>query len=401
MPAWHWRTELDTVSPELAWKLLDPLFGQVGAMAIGMVVFIAVTLLGFSIHGERWYLAAALAGAFILAWRLWQSRRYRLRRDRLSPRAWLWRCMLGAWPSAACWGAMSVTILLEPNRDFALTVVGAQAASMIGSAVRNCSIQLVARGQITLILVPLIAACLIADSVYLRMFAGLVGVHLYVALTLSRYLNDQTLRMLRQDAEKSDLVSRLEIANKELEIINTHLKTLVATDPLTGLANRRAFDLALAQEAHRCSRETIPLSLLLIDVDRFKAYNDRYGHQAGDKCLRQVAEAITSAVQTPGAVIARYGGEEMAVILPNTYLGAAAGVAEVIMVALEVKNLAHLASEHRRVTLSIGAACLLPEEKEDPATLTAKADAALYAAKRSGRARVRTAQENRPIALSA
>jgi two-component system chemotaxis family response regulator WspR len=166
------------------------------------------------------------------------------------------------------------------------------------------------------------------------------------------------------------------------------LQTLATTDALTGVANRRSFDLTVEKEFRRMTREALPLGLLIIDVDNFKAYNDHYGHPAGDICLRTVAATAATAIRRPGDLLARYGGEEFAVILPGTYTDGAAKVAEDIRQRIEAKGLPHAASPLGYVTVSIGVACIVPTPNAVLEQLTARADAALYMAKRAGRNRI-------------
>jgi len=175
----------------------------------------------------------------------------------------------------------------------------------------------------------------------------------------------------------------------EKKIAQQALQNLAERDGLTGIANRRAFDDTLRQEWLRAQRERHPLSLIMLDVDYFKRYNDRYGHQQGDECLRRVAGAIEAAALRPADRAARYGGEEFAVIMPNTPRAGAIAVAERIIEHVAALQLPHADSEvAERVTVSIGIATLLPQDDRDSDTLIAAADAALYAAKHDGRNRI-------------
>jgi diguanylate cyclase (GGDEF)-like protein len=161
-------------------------------------------------------------------------------------------------------------------------------------------------------------------------------------------------------------------------------------DGLTQIANRRRFDEYLLQEWGRHLREQQPISLLLCDVDHFKLYNDRYGHQAGDECLRSVAKAISSCFRA-GDLVARYGGEEFAMVLPRTNLAGAVQVAERVRSTVAAAALPHGASPVcDQVTLSIGVACRTPQPKRgaDTLTLVEVADRNLYLAKHLGRNRV-------------
>jgi diguanylate cyclase (GGDEF)-like protein len=384
-----YRTELDTVSAETAWKLVDTLFRQTTSLVIGAAVFIALGAIGFVGTGSRWYLAGLLLAVFTFALRLWQARAYARSRDSATPEVWLRRSIVGAWLTAAGWGAWSTVILFEPEKALVIMVVGAQSACMIGAAVRNCAVKVVAAGQAFMTLVPLFICCVLSGSIYLNIYAAFVAIHILAALALTSFLNRQTLQLLLRDEEKSELVARLESAKQELELINHHLETLAATDALTGVANRRAFDLESAREWRRCAREHAAMSMLLLDVDHFKAFNDFYGHQAGDICLREVAATTLSALRRSADMLARYGGEEFVVILPRTTLEGAMVIGAAVLAAMAARSLVHDASPFGIVTVSIGAACLDPNPDEPVERLIALADAALYAAKRGGRNQVR------------
>ncbi|CAB3645135.1 hypothetical protein LMG24238_00662 [Paraburkholderia sediminicola] len=166
------------------------------------------------------------------------------------------------------------------------------------------------------------------------------------------------------------------------------LQRIAATDALTGLNNRRAFDRRLAQEWRRAQREQTPLSLLFIDIDHFKRFNDTYGHATGDEVLTVVAERIMSGTRRAVDLAARYGGEEFAVVLPNTSLEGAIKVAEKIRKRVESAALAHEDTQSGHVTISVGCASCKPPEGGNAAALLAAADVQLYAAKAGGRNRV-------------
>ncbi|KQQ32518.1 diguanylate cyclase [Duganella sp. Leaf126] len=165
------------------------------------------------------------------------------------------------------------------------------------------------------------------------------------------------------------------------------LEQLATRDGLTGLANRRCFDDTMHAEWQRALRQQQPLSLLMVDVDNFKQYNDAYGHLGGDECLQRIAAAVAKEMRT-NDLVARYGGEEFAVILPNQSLKGAAIVAERIRCRVEQLHLPNLGSMQHVVTVSIGAATALPSQDTDPSQLVATADSALYRAKHMGRNRI-------------
>ena len=166
------------------------------------------------------------------------------------------------------------------------------------------------------------------------------------------------------------------------------LAELASTDYLTLLANRRRFDEVLEAEWRRGARTGDPLSLLMVDGDFFKSFNDTYGHLEGDRVLRSIAVALRTCVDRPGDLVARYGGEEFAVLLPATDGDGALVVAASIRASIDAMDLAHAATPTGRLTVSIGVACRVPEASLAAETLVEAADAALYAAKGEGRDRV-------------
>ncbi len=192
-------------------------------------------------------------------------------------------------------------------------------------------------------------------------------------------------RSLRQNYLQVRLLS---LQNREVEEANRQLQYLTAIDGLTLIANRRTLDSTLATEWVRAQRKQQSLSLLMIDVDHFKRFNDTFGHPAGDSCLRQVAETLRSHVRRPGDLAARYGGEEFAVVLSGTDAHDALLIAENIRMEILSLSIPHPESNHGHVTVSIGCATLVPERSGSPSLLYERADQALYRSKRSGRNRV-------------
>jgi diguanylate cyclase (GGDEF)-like protein/PAS domain S-box-containing protein len=183
-------------------------------------------------------------------------------------------------------------------------------------------------------------------------------------------------------------ISERKRAEQQLRDAYQALEALAVTDALTGLANRRRFDQCLASEWRRGLRDRKPLSLLMIDADLFKSYNDTYGHLRGDSCLRQIAEAALDVVARPGDLVARFGGEEFAVILPNTGSEGAFGLANEICAALRSRKLPHSGNPHGIMTVSVGCATLAPSFGLHSVNLVELADEALYNAKRNGRNQV-------------
>jgi diguanylate cyclase (GGDEF)-like protein len=174
------------------------------------------------------------------------------------------------------------------------------------------------------------------------------------------------------------------------------LQRLLSTDSLTNIANRRRFDDMLAREWRRCQRAGVPLSLLMIDVDHFKAYNDHSGHVQGDEALRQVAKLLGAAAKRPGDLVARYGGEEFVCLLPAIGVGGASAVANKLIDAVRRANIPHPRSPSGpRLTISVGSATAT-DLSVDPLALVAYADKLLYAAKAAGRDQVTVGQLTPP-----
>lgn len=183
-------------------------------------------------------------------------------------------------------------------------------------------------------------------------------------------------------------ISERKRAEEQLREAYNTVEALALTDGLTGLANRRRFDQYLASEWRRGMRDHQPLSVLMIDADKFKAYNDTYGHTRGDSCLKQIAEAAMDVVGRPGDLVARFGGEEFVVVLPNTESEGAVQVANEICEALRSRRLPHSGNAAGIVTVSIGCATLVPRFGKHAPDVIEMADRALYKAKHNGRNQV-------------
>ena len=179
----------------------------------------------------------------------------------------------------------------------------------------------------------------------------------------------------------------VEVTHK-LDAANAELQRLSTTDALTGIANRRALDDFLSREWRRCQRMEKPLSLVMLDIDYFKLFNDKYGHQAGDDCLKQVAAQIARAAPRASDLAARYGGEEFMLVLGETDLDGALWMAERVRQMIGDLKVVHYATDSKFVAVSCGVVTVLPDDQHSIETLIESADAALYQAKRGGRDRV-------------
>ncbi len=200
------------------------------------------------------------------------------------------------------------------------------------------------------------------------------------------------LRVGRLAANERRLAALVAERTGELEEANRQLARFSDLDAVTGIFNRRHFNTSLDTEWRRMSRAHLPLSLLMIDIDHFKAFNDSQGHQRGDECLRAVAQALLPSLHRPGDSCARYGGEEFSVILPGTDLAGAEVVAEAMRQAVVSLGIPHASSASGVVTVSVGVAEVVPDAHLSLEELLSAADRALYEAKRSGRNCVRVSR---------
>ncbi|NRR29107.1 diguanylate cyclase [Oxalobacteraceae bacterium] len=211
-------------------------------------------------------------------------------------------------------------------------------------------------------------------------FRGLAGL-----LVVTLLLGAHWLRIRRVTRNQRQLEQLVTARTGELEESNRKLAALSTTDGLTGVGNRRGFDVALEAEWRRAARTGQTLALTLLDVDHFKKYNDHYGHVAGDACLRTVAELITTHGRRTSDLVARYGGEEFALLAASTDAADAYGVAQAICAELAKLRLPHAGSPFGIVTISIGVAVMVPTEDGSPDQLVQEADRAMYRAKQKGR----------------
>ena len=195
--------------------------------------------------------------------------------------------------------------------------------------------------------------------------------------------------------QRDEAFRQLHAVQRQLEASNRELHRISCQDGLTGIYNRRHFDAYLDQEWARALREGSNISLVLGDVDYFKAYNDHYGHPAGDDCLQRIARMFREVLQRPGDLAARYGGEEFVMVLPKTDLEGAVIIAESMRTRIERLEIPHEFSKAApHVTLSIGVATVRPNPRMRPPELVGLADKALYLAKKNGRNRCEQARNN-------
>ena len=210
--------------------------------------------------------------------------------------------------------------------------------------------------------------------------------HSVIAIFISAVLGWMGFRLVRLIQFREQAETELRHTQDALENLNKQLEKLALEDGLTGLANRRQFDETLIKDYKQAMRSSSPLGLVMIDVDHFKSYNDIYGHPAGDDCLKTISRVIKESLKRPVDLAARYGGEEIVLLLPNTQLEGALTVAETIRQAIYALGIPHSGNETGVVTISAGVSAVVPGIKDNSVLeLVQAADKALYSAKHGGR----------------
>ena len=233
---------------------------------------------------------------------------------------------------------------------------------------------------------------LAASTSYVTLgFYALSGVALLGAVAAA-----YRLRLLRAQAREAELIRLVEERTSQLQQANDHLQRLSYVDALTDIANRRHFEEILESEWRRAFRAKTPITLLILDIDHFKLYNDTFGHRAGDEALTRVATVLDQGVHRTTDLMARYGGEEFAAILAATDESGGAEVAERLRAAVEHLGIKRGDDPTKVVTISVGVAAGIPGEVSTLETLLSNADKALYEAKRRGRNRVVRASAHVP-----
>lgn len=234
----------------------------------------------------------------------------------------------------------------------------------------------------------------------------IVGLGWYVlAMNVMAFSRNLKLWKTREDLKlrEQDLVTANQVLQQsldEIDLLQDQLREQATRDALTGLHNRGYLDSTLEREMARCKREGAALSVVMIDVDNFKSFNDQYGHQAGDECLKKVARSLQASVRRASDMVARYGGEEFSLVLPNTDGAAARQLAETVRLAIEALDIPHALSPQARVTISLGVAMTAGEPGASVASLLRAADEALYRAKEAGRNQVMLAEHKQPAPRS-
>lgn len=377
-------------SEGVEWQLVATLYDQTSTLVIGGLALPVVAVVAWFQTHQAWYLL--WASGMILGLGARVGLQFAFRRRGAGPnrvRLWRRRFTLGAWLMGALWGIAAFGITAHADPLIETLLIAVQLVVIMGASARNSAAPAAVYGQMFFALTPLFVATLIdADRNYWTI-GVLLLFQTFASLSIVHHLSRRTICFLETEECNAELLRQIGRTNADLADANERLAAAATTDALTGIANRRRFDDALAEESRRAARDGTVYSLLMVDIDAFKAYNDRHGHQAGDECLRRVAHALAAALRRPADVAARYGGEEFAAILPQTSTFAASALAETIRADIAALAIGTVGDAPGSISVSIGVATSPPDGRGRPGALLRAADAALYAAKHAGRNCVR------------
>lgn len=375
-------------------RLLNMVYTQPASLWINLCLVAVIGGVCTSRLQNPWLIGWTLAGLLIGAVRLLDYYSFAGRRDHTPLSILSQRYIALAWLLASYWGSASLILLITGDPVIHFWFINSLCVFLAGSVARSNPVIRAARGQVFFTLAPLLVVCIVCPDPYMKIYAVLVALYALSSDGNARSLHTQTVRLLLADQANSALLSDLAFSKDALEVANVRLSALVGTDGLTGIANRRCFDEAIATEWGRAARSGGYLSLLLIDIDHFKSYNDRYGHLAGDDCLRRVAAVISAQMLRDGDLAARFGGEEFVAILPGADSFGTIEAGERLRAAVEAQAIASPAGAGGIITISIGAATIrAPNHDGELTALIEAADKALYRAKHDGRNCVRTGSE--------
>ena len=375
--------DADDLGPEYRWRLVTTLFAQRRSLTEGNIALAATQLMCLWRTGWPGFAALAVLSVAVTVARLILIRAF----DRRSggagthphtPELWARRCIIGVTATSLCWCATNICVFFGfHDAAMQLFAVMVQAGWLSAANVRNAPSPRAVLIQTGLTALSIAACAGIAGQGIARLVAPFSLIMMSASLSIAAYMRAQSRLVM--------------LTEQQLGAANEQLTRLSATDALTGIGNRRAFDAVLQTEWGRAMRQATDLALLVIDVDHFKRFNDRYGHPAGDVCLRHIAGAMESTLRRPPDFPARFGGEEFVAVLPGTSEDGALGVAERLCLAVRNLNVPHEASSFAFVTISVGVASMAPSPGESCQVLIDLADQALYDAKQNGRNQPRAA----------
>ncbi|MDH6267809.1 diguanylate cyclase (GGDEF)-like protein [Rhizobium sp. SG_E_25_P2] len=377
----HIMIGLDRGTPDIHWRQLGELFRitphLLAALGIGLAAVEPW------LHGQigAVYMALGLI-ASQLTMRIAGQAAFRRRKD-ASLTKWTRIFAVVSAASGLFWGLALASLYLGGNSDSQLIVLAVGCGIIQSAAARAFMSPAPMLINIALVMSTVSTAAALEGQ---WMMAPICAVYFLFQLTYLARLSNLYLNEIQAGCEREIALEQLADANKRLKQANEQLARHALTDGLTGIANRRSFD-AVLNAAFDDAGKAEPLSLILLDIDHFKAFNDTHGHQAGDDCLRLVARVITDALADSRYRAARYGGEEFALVLPGADSFEAARFAETLRSVIESVDTSDLAGAPQSISASLGAATRTRAD-QTPADLVARADRALYRAKQKGRNRV-------------
>ncbi|WP_422371109.1 GGDEF domain-containing protein [Hoeflea sp.] len=365
-------------------ETLSELFNSRPHVMAAFAICLAAVSAALSGHLAAAAAASAIAIAY-LAMRIVIERRFRKNHSGGFDPGWIRSFVIGSLVSGLAWGLCGAILIHDTSPATQMITLAVLSAILQGTAGRAYMMPGTAFINIVLVMGQVGLSALLTGTHIL-----LPAIVIYFVFLRSFILQmiDNRLRQLEAEKISARLFEEITEKNKLLRIANEALAAKAYADSLTGLANRRKFDLVIDESIAAAQEKGSDLSLLMIDVDHFKAFNDTYGHQAGDECLQRLSTAIKRLLPGDDSLLARYGGEEFVVILPGQGPSAAASIAERICVAVRLTSLESLPNSPPRQTVSIGLASLETVGEPKSHAMLAAADSALYQAKKAGRNRV-------------
>jgi len=347
---------------------------------------ISLAAISAALSGAVWSAIAAssIASAFLLV-RIVMERRFLARGPGEMDPKWIRVFVVGSLLSGFGWGLSSAILFYGGSPNTQSIIMAVACAVMQGAAGRAYMMPGTALCNIALVIGQMSIVAL-AGGDYLHVPAFLLY-FVFLASFITQMVKNR-MRQLHAEQIADQLLQQITEKNELLRVANETLSTKAYEDPLTGLANRRKFDRVFAESLDAAQASDTPISLMIIDVDHFKAFNDTYGHQSGDECLQHLTRAISGTISGEGSLVARYGGEEFVAILPGQDLAEARVTAEKARVAVRLTPLDMLPDAPPHQTISIGLVTCNPGAPMSRDAMLAAADAALYEAKKRGRNRV-------------
>jgi diguanylate cyclase (GGDEF)-like protein len=362
------------------WRLAASLFEQRRSLVEGSCALAIVQVTCLWRTGDTTFLAFCLLTLMVTLLRVLQGCAFRQGAPAMTPELWAGRFVLGTTATSALWSVTELVLFYRFDDPvlqlFALMI---HAGWQSGAAARNAASPRAIMMQSVIMSIPGLWWATMYGHGFVRIMVPFALLQISATLSIARSCGG--------------MLKRTMLSEQRLSEANARLTALSATDALTGIGNRRAFDQALQSAWQQAARDGTDLALLLLDVDHFKSFNDRYGHPAGDGCLRLIGAVLAAGIRRPSDFAARYGGEEFVILLPATTEAGARELGELLGTMIEEAAMPHQGSLAGLVTVSIGAASMSPSPGDDSAALLALADRALYHAKQTGRARVCTASQ--------